>query len=319
MRERASRIPVREAERLLLGPAAGLKPVLLAAGPEEFLRERLTRACRAGAEAEGAEFQRLEGDTLDAETLAGALGTLALFGGARRIWIRECSKMAGPVEETVLEWAGAPQEGVFVLLTTARDAEDLSFLKALASRAAAIPCALQGSEGAEWAEQIAREEGLKLPARTCDAILDASLNLLAYRQEIRKLAAHADPDGRVKPEALDAVRRGLPGASIDRWAAAVLAGGASSVRAETEALVRDGVGGTAALWAIAERALGALEPQAFFYRRAGAADGPPLAKASARAALDAVYRADRGLKRGDLRDSDLVETLVSTVRRAIRG
>ncbi|HZI89046.1 MAG TPA: hypothetical protein VFD83_01180, partial [Candidatus Polarisedimenticolia bacterium] len=110
-RARSSSRSAREAEALLRGPAAKLPPVVLAAGPDEFLRERLMQAFRAGAEAEGSEFQRLEGDALDAETLASALATLSLFGGARRIWIRECSKMGAATEETLMAWAGAPGEG----------------------------------------------------------------------------------------------------------------------------------------------------------------------------------------------------------------
>jgi hypothetical protein len=35
--------------------------------------------------------------------------------------------------------------------------------------------------------------------------------------------------------------------------------------------------------------------------------------------LDAVYRADRALKRGDIRDYELADRLVQTVRQAIRG
>ncbi|HLF05771.1 MAG TPA: hypothetical protein VI893_01115, partial [Thermoplasmata archaeon] len=66
-----------DAEALLRGPASGLPPVILAAGSDDFLRERLVHACRIGAVSEGSEFQRLEGDALDAETLAGDLATLS--------------------------------------------------------------------------------------------------------------------------------------------------------------------------------------------------------------------------------------------------
>src|SRR2546426_109370 len=107
---RGGSISVREAEPMLRGSAAGLPPLVLGAGADDFLRDRLARACRVGAEAEGAEFQRLEGDALDAETLAGALATLSLFGEARRIWIREGSKMGDATEQALLTWADAPCE-----------------------------------------------------------------------------------------------------------------------------------------------------------------------------------------------------------------
>lgn len=311
-------LTVREAERALLGPAAGLPPMMLAAGSDDFLRERLVRACRAGAEAEGSEFSRLEGDTLDAETLAGALVMLSLFGEARRIWIREGSKMEVAQEELLLAWADAPGEGVFLLVTSAREIDELKFLAALAARAASVPCVLRGREGLEWAERIAEEEGLKLPSRTAQAIYQAAPDLLSYRQEIRKLAAHADEDGKVPARALESLREARVGASVDRWAQAVLGSGAAAAQAETEALAREGVAGTSALWALAERALGALEPQGFFYRRA-AASGPSLPAARARAVLDAVYRADRALKRGEIRDVELAETLVHTVRQFLYG
>jgi DNA polymerase III delta subunit len=315
---RGGSVSVREAETMLRGPAAGLPPLVLAAGIDDFLRERLARACRAGAEAEGSEFQRLEGDALDAETLAGALATLSLFGDARRIWIREGSKMGGAVEEALLAWADTPDEGTFVLVTTAHDVDDLKFLETLAARAVTVPCRARGGEGLEWAEIIAREEGVKLPGTTVEAIFRSAPDLLSFRQEIHKLASHADAEGRVPARALDSLREARAGTSVERWALAVLAGSAAEARAETEALAREGIGGTSALWALAECALGALEPQSFSYRRTPRAT-TPLEPATARAVLDQVYRADRALKRGEIRDTELALSLVQSVRRAIRG
>jgi len=309
---------VREAEPMLRGPAAELPPLVLGAGPDDFLRDRLAGACRAGAEAEGAEFQRLEGDALDAETLAGALATLSLFGGARRIWIREGSKLGDTTEAALLAWADAPHEGVFVLVTTARDVDDLKSLGTLAALGVTVPCRFRGGEGLEWAGIIAAEEQVKLPGATVEAVFRSAPDLLSFRQEIRKLAAHADADGRVPARALDALREARAGASVERWAHAVLAGTAAEARAETEALSREGIGGTSALWALAECALGALEPQSFFYRRAARA-AVPLPPAKARAVLDQIYHADRALKRGEIRDNDLALSLVQSVRRAIGG
>ena len=315
---RGSVVPAREAEAMLLGPASGLPAIVLAAGAEEFLRDRMVHATRAGAEAEGAEFQRLEGDVLDAETLAEALATLSLFGEARRIWIREGAKLPGPTEEVLLAWADAPGEGVFVLFTTAREVEDLKLLGAIAARGATVPCKLRGGEGLAWAETIAREEQVKLPGATVETIYRSAPDLLSFRQEIRKLAAHADTDGKVPASALDALREASTGASVERWAQAVLGGNAADARAETEALVREGVGGTSALWALAECALSALEPQSFYYRRAARAS-VPLKPDKARAVLHEVYRADRALKRGEIRDAELTMSLVQNVRRVIRG
>jgi DNA polymerase III delta subunit len=309
---------LREVEPVLRGPAAGLPAVVLGAGPDEFLRERLMRAFREGAEAEGAEFQKLEGDALDAETLASAFATLSLFGAARRIWIREGSKMGNATEEALLAWASAPGEGVTVLVTTARDTDELKFLGALAAVATTVPCRTRGGEGREWAEVIAREEGVKLPGATVETIFRSAPDLLSFRQEMRKLAAHADAEGRVPALALDSLREARAGASVERWAQAVLGGSASEARAETEALAREGVGGTSALWALAECALAALEPQSFYYRRA-ARPSVSLPKMKARAVLDQVYQADRALKRGEIRDTELASTLVQTVRHAIRG
>jgi len=309
---------LRDAEPLLRGTGSAIPPLVLGAGPDEFLRVRLVNAFRAGAESEGSEFQRLEGDSLDAETLAGALQTLSLFGGAQRIWIREGSKLGSATEETLLAWADAPGEGVSVLVTTAREPDELKFLEALAALGLTVPCLARGGEGLEWAEVIAREEGVKLPGATVEAVYRSAPDLLSFRQEMRKLAAHADEEGRVPARALDVLREATAGASVERWAQAVLAGSAAEARAETEALAREGIGGTSALWALAESALGALEPQSFYYRRA-ARPAVPLQPAKARAVLDQVYRADRALKRGEIRDAELASTLVQTVRRAIRG
>ena len=314
---RGGRLPARDAETLLAA-GGGLPPVVLGAGADEFLRERLVRAFRAGAKAEGAEFQRLEGDALDAETFASALATLSLFGGSRRIWIREGSKLGAPVEDALLAWAAGPGEGTCVLVTTSRDVDELKFLGTLAAASLTVPCILRGGEGLEWAGMIALEEGVKLPGATVEAVYRSAPDLLSFRQEMRKLAVHAEAEGRVPARALDALRSTHVGASVERWAQAVLAGSAAEARAETEALSREGVGGTTALWAIAECALAALEPQSFFYRRA-ARPAVPLPPAKAKAVLDQVYRADRALKRGEIRDTELALTLVQNVRRVIRG
>ncbi|HET9940160.1 MAG TPA: hypothetical protein VFR25_03575, partial [Candidatus Eisenbacteria bacterium] len=68
------------------------------------------------------------------------------------------------------------------------------------------------------------------------------------------------------------------------------------------ALEAEGEGGTTALWAVAERALYALDPSPYGYRRSS---GPPMRPADARRALEVVYRADRALKQGELRDAEL--------------
>ena len=159
---------------------------------------------------------------------------------------------------------------------------------------------------------------MKLPGATVEAVYRSAPDLLSFRQEMRKLAAHADEEGRVPARALDVLREATIGASVERWAQAVLAGSTAEARAETEALEREGIGGTNALWALAECALAALEPQSFYYRRA-ARPAVPLPAAKARAVLDQVYQADRALKRGEIRDTELASTLVQTVRRAIRG
>jgi len=177
---------------------------------------------------------------------------------------------------------------------------------------------VRGGEGLEWAQIIAAEERVKLPGATVEAVFRSAPDLMSFRQEIRKLAAHADAEGRVPARALDALREARAGASVERWAQAVLSGTAAEARAETEALAREGIGGTSALWALAECALGALEPQSFYYRRA-TQTAVPLRPDMARAVLDQIYNADRALKRGEIRDTELTLSLVQSVRRAIRG
>jgi hypothetical protein len=98
---------------------------------------------------------------------------------------------------------------------------------------------------------------------------------------------------------------------------ALLARDHAGARAESFALSRAGIGGTSALWALAERALGSLEPGGPGWPRRAA--GPAVPPGIARRVLDAVYRADRALKRGELKDADLMETLSVAVEDALRG
>jgi DNA polymerase III delta subunit len=317
VRAGGGRLAFPDAERLLAGPAAGLPALVLAAGAEALLHARLVAAFRTGAAAEGSEFRRLEGDELNAAELEGALQSLTLFGAGVRLWIRECSKLEKAAAESLLAWARGGAEGVRVLATTLREPGELKLLESFAERAAAVPCTVRPEERGRWAERMAREAGLTLPAGIAAAVAESSPDLLAASQELAKLAALADASGKL-PQGASLVLRGAQAEStLDGWVNAVLAGDPRRARAEAAALAGAGPGGTAALWAVAERALGALEPGGFGWPRRQPAR--PIPAAAARRILDAVYRADRALKRGELREEDLMDALAPAVAGAMRG
>lgn len=304
--KRGGTLSAADAERALRETADRLPAITLASGAEDFLRDRVVAAFRAGGEREGSDFQRLEGDSVDASQLAEALASVSLFGGSRRVWIREVSRLEKGAEEALLAWASAGGEGARVLATTARAVADLKTLQSLAASATVVSCDLGGPELSRWAGRLAEEAGLKLPGGGLEAIAARSANLLALSHEIEKLRVHAAPDGRLPAAALEALAGARTTASAERWAAAVIAGDARAARVEAAALDQEGVGGTACLWAVAERALGVLDPQPWAIRRGGG--GPAaLTPAAARRALDAVYRADRALKSGEVRDQELRE------------
>jgi len=152
--------------------------------------------------------------------------------------------------------------------------------------------------------ELAREASLRLPAGAAEAIAAHAPNLLALSREIEKLRLHATADGTVPASALDVLAGARGGASAERWATAILAGDAVRARAEAATLDAEGVGGTSCLWAIAERALAALDPQPCGNYRRGTG-GPALRPADARRALHVVYQADRALKRGEIRDAEI--------------
>ena len=280
---------------------------VLAAGPSDYWREHLVEAYRASAPAAGAEFLRLEGDALDAASLADALESLSLFASSRRLWIREGAKIEKACEERLLALAGTPIAGVSVLLTTARDPAELKFLGSLAARAVLVVCEERADDDAKESQRLATEAALKLPPGLLEAIAARAGSLLSLRQELAKLAVLADGDGRIEVSALDAVASGRVAASVARWAAAVLVRDGARARIEAAALSAEGSAAGSALWAVASTALGALEPQSYGYRRGPA--GPTLRPGAARAALDAVYRADRAMKRGEIRDEEVLDVL----------
>ena len=178
----------------------------------------------------------------------------------------------------------------------------------LAEHAVVVSCTVRPGERAAWAGRIAREAGLALPAGLETAIAEAAPDLLAVSQEVDKLAALADAKGRVPGEAAGALRGAQVRGSLDRWVEAALASDMGAARAEAAALETAGIGASAALWALAERALSSLEPGALGGpRRTSAGALPP---ATARRVLDAVYRVDRAIKRGQLRDEDWTDAIV---------
>ena len=304
---RSASLAAPEAERLLREPASKLPPLTLASGAEDFLRDRLVLAFREGAGAEGSEFQRLEGDSVDASQLAEALASVSLFGATRRIWIREVSRLEKGAEEALLAWAGGSGEGARVLATTSRAVPELKTLQSLAARATMVSCDASDAEARRWAERLAEEAGLKLPGGALEAIASRAPNLLAWSHEIDKLRVHAGADGRLPASALDILAGARTAASAERWAGAVIAGNLREARVEAAALDAEGVGGTACLWAVAERALGVLDPQPYMAYRRGGASSASLGPDAARRALDVVYRADRALKSGEVKDQELRE------------
>ncbi|HEX7079197.1 MAG TPA: hypothetical protein VF363_12310 [Candidatus Eisenbacteria bacterium] len=309
----AARLDAAAAERRLRGSASNLRPITLAAGPDDFLRDRLVRAFREGGEAEGAEFQRLEGDELEPEALAGALASMSLFASSRRIWIREAAKLDKACEDVLFAWADGAAEGVRVLVTTARDPEELKSLQAIAARADVARCVARPGEAERWVARLFEEAGLVAPPGASDAVAHAAESLLAASREVEKLRLFADQAGKLPPAAAGALRGARTSASLDRWADAVLAGDLAASRREAAALDAEGAAGTNALWAVAERALAALEPQAFAWR-GGPRSGPRLTVPAARAALDAVYAADRALKRGEIRDAEIRDVIEQRLR-----
>lgn len=285
-------------------------PFILAAGPSDYRRDEWVSAFREGAAAAQAEFQRLEGDELDPEGLAGALESLSLFASSRRLWIREGGKIDKACEERLLTWADAPAPGLQILLTTAREPSELKFLASLAAKAAFVPCEERPGDAGREAERLAREAGLRLPPGLAEAIGARAPSLLALRQEVEKLRLHADAEGRLPASSVEVMAGGRAAASVDRWAAAAIRRDGAAARAEAAALAAEGSSAGNALWAVASIALAALEPPAYGrYRDRSAAQGGSLRPAAARAALDAVYRADRAMKRGEIRDEEVLDVL----------
>ncbi|MGE5179346.1 MAG: DNA polymerase III subunit delta, partial [Bacteroidota bacterium] len=204
--KRGSTLAYDEAERLLRGGSDDLPPLVVAAGPDEFLRERLVHAFRSGGEAEGSEFQRLEGDDLDPETLAGALASISLFATTRRIWIREAAKLDKTCEEALVAWSRGAAEGARILVTTARDVAELRGLQAIAASGVSVVCALRPGDAPRWVERMIGEAGLTLPPGAAEALAGHARDLLEARQEVEKLRANAEPSGKVPPRALAALR-----------------------------------------------------------------------------------------------------------------
>jgi len=292
-----------------LAAAAPPAPFILAAGPSEYWRDEIVRAFRAGAAAEAADFLRLEGDDLDAESLANALESLSLFASSRRIWIREGAKIEKACEERLLAWAGAPVGGLTILLTTSREPAELKFLASLAAKVEVVACEERPGDARREVERLAGEAGLRLPPGLAEALGSRAHSLLSLREEIQKLRLHADGEGRIPASSLDALAGGRAAASADRWAAAALRRDGAVARAEAAALAAEGSSAGKALWAVASLAIGALEPQGYGYRPRASASATSMSPAAARAALDAVYRADRGMKRGEIRDEEVLDVL----------
>jgi hypothetical protein len=132
---------------------------------------------------------------------------------------------------------------------------------------------------------------------------------------MEKLSLLRNADGTLPPSSLAVLAGARGSASAARWAAAVLAGDERATRGEAAALDLEGIGGSACLWAVAERALSVLEPQGYGFRRERA-PGPSLSAADARRALHAVYQADRALKGGEVRDQELRDYVERQIARS---
>jgi DNA polymerase III delta subunit len=191
--------------------------VVLALGPESFLREQtLRRAAELflGA-ADSPDLVTVQPDPsveTPAETAARFLGevrTSSLFGGRKLVALRDADAVVAAAKKRFAAWLAAPAAGVLgVLLAEELPAEVAS---ADAERVVTVVCGGRGGpreSAAAFARRRASERGKRLAAADADLLVErVGDDLATLDNAIEVLSLHAGDAGAIASADLDALLR----------------------------------------------------------------------------------------------------------------
>ncbi len=183
------------------------QPVCVVFGEEAFLKHRVFAALRrevlGGGEADFS-FQRVEGSSATLSEVLGPLGTIAMFGGGKRLVLaEEADEFVSQNRRQLEEYVARPKSSGVLVLDVQSWPSNTNLYKAIAAAGLTIEC--RPSEARplmRWLAAWARKtHDVELPPAAAEMLVERigpKLGLLD--QELAKLAVAAGRGGKITPE-----------------------------------------------------------------------------------------------------------------------
>jgi DNA polymerase-3 subunit delta len=208
--------------------------VYLVCGEEDVLREEATAAIKAavlsadpeGMGLEGFNSDLLYGDESDAAEILARASEVPAFAPRRLVIVKDADRLPAREGEALLPYLMAPCESTTLVFVAAKLDQRMRFGKTLKDHAVVVDCAPPFSAQVDsWVRTDAGRIGVRLGDDAMLLIKEvAGESLRLARQELEKLAAYL-PKGRTAgADDVEAVRGGLPGASVFDLVKAIGAG-----------------------------------------------------------------------------------------------
>jgi len=212
------------------GPAA----LYLVCGEEDLIREEATAAIKAavlgadpgGVGLEGFNSDLLYGDESDAAEILARASEVPAFAPRRLVIVKDADRLPTREGEALLPYLAAPCESTTLVFVAARLDQRMRFGKTLKDHAVVVDCAPPfGAQITSWVRAEAERIGVRLNDEALLLVTElAGESLRLARQELEKLAAYLPLGRTAGADAVEAVRGGVPGASVFDLVKAIGAG-----------------------------------------------------------------------------------------------
>ncbi len=199
----------------------GLRPLYLITGDEDLLRDEAlavlrTAAARDAGGLEGFNDDLLYGDECEGGEILLRAQEIPVFASRRLIVVKTADKLPAREGEILLQYLRQPCESTTLVFVAPKLDLRLRFGKTLKETAVVVDCAPPfPNQRSAWVRAEARRLGVPLDEGALHLLEDvAAESLYRVRQELEKLAAYLPSGTAASAAHVEAVRGGLPGASV---------------------------------------------------------------------------------------------------------
>lgn len=200
---------------------SGLAPLYLITGDEDLLRDEALAVIRAAAARESGGLEGFNDDLLYGDESEGSeilvrAQEIPVFASRRLVVVRAADKLSAREGEVLLEYLRQPCESTTLVFVAPKLDLRMRFGKTLKETAVVVECTVPfAAQLGAWIRSEAARVGVQLDQEARHLLEDiGGESLYRVRQELEKLAAYVPQGMAVAAADVEAVRGGLPGASV---------------------------------------------------------------------------------------------------------